>query len=148
AVTRTARLQFDPPPNEWDGSAIIANVTLAPREKHQLLLTAEFCEGESRLDLRVGFDDTCVRAVADLKLARTPACLVSSSNSPFNCWLDRSFADTQMLVTKTPYGPYPSAGVPCYSTVFGRHGLITAFEYLWMDSELACGVLRFLANSQ
>jgi glycogen debranching enzyme len=75
-------------------------------------------------------------------------CDISTDNEQFNDWVNRSKADLLMLTNETGQGLYPYAGVPWYSTVFGRDGIITAFQTLWMKPQIARGVLRFLAKTQ
>lgn len=73
---------------------------------------------------------------------------IFTSNEQFNNWVNRSKTDLVSLTAHTPYGKYPYAGVPWYNTAFGRDGLITAYETLWLLPELSRDVLFFLSAHQ
>ncbi len=79
---------------------------------------------------------------------RTDITLVETSNPQFNDWIHQSRADLHLLLTQTDSGAYPFAGIPWFSTIFGRDGIITALETLWTDPSIARGVLSYLAARQ
>ncbi|WP_352624630.1 hypothetical protein [Mesorhizobium sp. M0578] len=66
----------------------------------------------------------------------------------FNDWLACTRADIALLTTDLETGPYPYGGIPWFSTAFGRDGVISALQMLWLNPELARGVLAFLARYQ
>jgi glycogen debranching enzyme len=73
---------------------------------------------------------------------------VVASSDRLNAWIARSESDLRMLTEGNPEGEYPYAGVPWFSTVFGRDGIITAMECLWIAPSIARGVLGYLADTQ
>jgi len=95
-----------------------------------------------------GYDEAFSASLEALSRARHRRCEITGSNPQFSEWIRRSSADLQMMVTELPEGPYPYAGVPWFSTPFGRDGIITALEMLWAYPSIAEGVLRYLARQQ
>ena len=85
------------------------------------------------------------------EMARTdgrPRCDVLSSDATFNSWLNRATADIGMMLTATPQGRVPAAGLPWLDAIFGRDAIITALQTLWLWPDIARSVLRHLAARQ
>ena len=148
ARVRRTVLRFDPPPQSATAQSARFELELAPGERKpiEVHVTCE-CEGEPT-PRPVGFKAALAAASESVQRRVEATCRIETSNPLANMWLERSSSDLAMLITDLPSGPYPFAGVPWYSTTFGRDGIITAIECLWMDPSLARGVLRFLADTQ
>jgi len=97
---------------------------------------------------RVRYRAAAAAARATMRHRRHRGARLKSNARLFNDWLDRSRADIALLVADLPTGPYPYAGIPWFSTPFGRDGLITALQTLWIDPGLARGVLGYLSKYQ
>jgi len=77
-----------------------------------------------------------------------PQCQVDSSDATLNAWLQRSAADIGMMLTATPHGRIPAAGLPWLDAAFGRDAVIVALQTLWAWPQIARSVLRYLAATQ
>jgi glycogen debranching enzyme len=146
AKLRRTVLRFDPPPNESTATTASYRLDLAPKQATRICFTigCGMPEPPKPVPLLHG-----LRAVhRNQRAASHNATTVETSNDLFNEVLCRSMSDLYMLMTNTPQGRYPYAGIPWYSTTFGRDGLITALQMLWFDPRIARGVLRRLAAYQ
>ncbi|WP_340265213.1 amylo-alpha-1,6-glucosidase [Sphingobium mellinum] len=146
---RETHLCFEPAPNELADRHARFEVAVPPGERRTLYMCVA-CERTplSREPFSRQFLKALREAMQSLKQARARAASVRSSNQLFNEVARRSVADITMLSTDTEYGPYPYAGIPWFSTVFGRDAIITALETLWLDPAISRGVLGYLAAHQ
>ncbi len=143
-LRRTA-LTFDPPPDRLTPNAAVYRIALAPGQMRPLFLTASCDQTQAR---PLPFLRGMIASRREMRAQTLERTSVETSNDRFNEILCRSAADLAMLMTDTPQGRYPYAGIPWYSTTFGRDGLITALQMLWWSPEVARGVLRRLAFYQ
>ncbi len=146
-VTRRTRVVIEPEPDSLTEAEATMNIALAPRAEVSYLVTFA-CEQEARPRNRVSFGRAVGSATETLARRSAQHCDIFTSNEQFNEWIGRSLADLSMMTTDTPQGPYPYAGVPWFSTPFGRDGIITALSCLWVNPEMAAGVLKYLAATQ
>lgn len=146
---RRTRIVFDPLPSRLNQSVATFLIRLEPG-KDATYRCAIACEvdGDPRNDVTPCYESAVEEAANALERVRTQEPQIFTGNEQFNDWLNRSLADLHMMRTETSYGPYPYAGVPWFSTVFGRDGIITALECLWFDPSVARGVLAYLAANQ
>jgi glycogen debranching enzyme len=145
-VTRRTRVCCEPPPQTPAPSTLRFDLRLRPHESQPLAIVVG-CETDGARSGAVlfSYDQALEAAESETRRYR---CDIYTSNQQFNDWINRSFADISMMITETPAGSYPYAGVPWFSTPFGRDGIITALELLWLQPGIARGVLGYLAATQ
>lgn len=145
---RRTHVRCSPVPKQVmaDGFRIESRI---PSNAHRTWEITISCETEQRRRrAALTYDRAQHESELALQKARASDAHVYTSNEQFNHWLNRSLADLHMLISDTPHGLYPYAGVPWFSVPFGRDGIITALQMLWMNPGVAHGVLGYLAATQ
>lgn len=145
-VTRQTHIECHPTPDEVSSEEISWNAQLNPRESAEFYVVIS-CDPKAR-NRATGFRRAAAAAESELNAASSGICNISSSNDRFSRWVRRSLADVEMMTLGNPERNFPYAGVPWFSTVFGRDGIVTALQMLWLAPWIAKGVLQFLAATQ
>jgi glycogen debranching enzyme len=147
-VMRCTQMYCSPMPTDLSGSHIVFDADLQPRETAKFHVSISCADSMTASAPSHTFDSALTLAVQDADEMQADKCSVQSANDRFNAWFSRSLSDLNMMTIGNPEPDYPYAGVPWFSTVFGRDGIITALESLWLDSRIAKGVLEYLAVTQ
>jgi glycogen debranching enzyme len=145
-VERRTIVRWSRTPDRLESGSIGFSIVLAPQEVTEIEIEVACEVGEPLRTLH--FADILERRVAAVAARESCECRVASSNESLTRWCIRSAADLRMMLTETPHGLFPYAGIPWFSTPFGRDGIITALETLWAVPDIARGVLEFLAATQ
>ncbi len=147
AVERVTEILFDPPPSLVAAHRARYELTLAPGQRARVRVTASARNSEPPRPAP-HFQAALPKLRALATPLRTQTARIVTDNESFNTLLARSLVDLEMLLTITPQGRVPYAGVPWYVAPFGRDSVITALEILPYHTDLAAGTLRFLAAWQ
>jgi glycogen debranching enzyme len=143
---RATALHFDPRPTRLAAHAATYHFDLVPQQASSLFVAAS-CNKPAAFK-PVPFFRGLLAHRREMRQSTAGATSIETSNDIFNEVVCQSMADLNMLMTDTPQGRYPYAGIPWYSTTFGRDGIITALQMLWIDPRVARGVLGRLAFYQ
>lgn len=146
-IVRRLRIRFSPDTGVATAGRLEFAKTLPPRGEESIRVTFSFEQG-GNASSRTTFHRALERCHAEIRASRSEDTRVSTSNANFNDWLGRSAMDLHMMFTRTTFGVYPYAGIPWFNAPFGRDGIITALQYLWVNPRPAKGVLGYLASCQ
>jgi glycogen debranching enzyme len=146
-VLRETCIRFSLKAEEINDARAAFRVDLEPKETQCLDLRIICREGRAPMTQDT-FEAAADRVHRDYRRNHHNITQIETSNPQFNDWLDQSHADLHLLLTRTDQGPYPYAGIPWFSCIFGRDAIITALEMLWIQPQIARAVLTYLAEHQ
>ena len=145
-LMRSSIISFSEPPGRM--TAHRADFMLPLEAEDSVHLYLEVGPSEDDTPSRERHRAAAARARSTMRFKRRHGARVKTSGRLFDEWIEKSRADLSLLVTDLPTGPYPYAGIPWFSTAFGRDAIITAWQVLWLNATLARGVLTYLAANQ
>jgi glycogen debranching enzyme len=143
-LTRTTTLMFAPAPEAVSAGSADYHLRLAPGERVELTVVVEAIGEWEPLTPTVGYGEALRRRRAITRSLE--GATVRSNHDLFEVWVERSRRDLHLLLTQTPDGFVPYAGIPWYVAPFGRDAIITALQVLPFEPAIAAGTLRFLAR--
>ncbi|WP_425584111.1 glycogen debranching N-terminal domain-containing protein [Variovorax defluvii] len=145
-VLRTVSIAFSEEPVRLDES--LAEFSVEVLQRTPWVLYIEVGPSLAMAPSRARHRQAAAAARRSMRMRQRRGARTYSSARHFQHWMDKSRADLALLTTELPTGPYPYAGIPWFSTPFGRDAIVTALQTLWLDPSLARGVLSFLAHNQ
>ena len=145
-VRRSSVIAFSEPPWRMDRDRADFMFPVAPETRVDLYV--EVGPGAEDPPEALRFNEALAAARRTVATFEDRGGRLNASDSAFHTWLEQSRVDVAVLTTELATGAYPYAGIPWFSTPFGRDGIITAWQMLWLDPSLARGVLSFLASRQ
>src|SRR5690606_7275541 len=119
-TTRRTRVHSSMRPTTISADRMCFELTLSPGAEASFFLTISCEFGGPTLERRTSYEEAERKNRKALASLARDECRIHTANEQFNDWIARSLADLRMLATPTEHGLYPYAGVPWYSTIFGR----------------------------
>lgn len=158
-VRRSTVISFDPVPRSQavqNGLAIAEfKLNLPPQKKIYLNMKIVPVSDDrpvsqcSVRDLHLGFAAAAIAQEKSYLEWRRQCTSIVTNNEVYNHLFERYITDLRALSTEYPgAGTIVEAGIPWYAAPFGRDSLITSWQTLMVNPEIAKSALRFLARYQ
>jgi glycogen debranching enzyme len=153
-VFRSLQIHFDPAPATAEGTTAHFHLTLPARDSRAVNVTLVLRESVRRQDVQPRppppTDPKAVRDELDRSSDRWVASRTGvRSDSRLLEWIiDRSLRDLRMLRTHLQDHEFFAAGIPWYVALFGRDSIISAYQTLAYEPDVAAETLRLLARYQ
>ncbi|WP_437592265.1 amylo-alpha-1,6-glucosidase [Sorangium sp. So ce1000] len=153
---RAVTIRWGLRPDAIDGTSALFRVQLPPGSRRQIPLVITLSESSGAAPAHrqaascSAADVAAAKRRGEERLAAQEAeqARVETDSLLVNRVLSRSFADLRLLRTPLEHDVFFAAGVPWYTTLFGRDSLITALEVLPYRRTVAVDTLRLLARFQ
>ena len=147
-VVRTSVLTFDPPPGELSATRAVYELVMPAGGRFEISVVVTTTDGDGEAEPGLRMPEIVRRRQAENARCQAQVARIVTAHEGLNGWLRRSRGDLHMLLTETPDGSIPYAGIPWYVAPFGRDSLIAAHQMLPFEPQIARGTLRFLARYQ
>jgi glycogen debranching enzyme len=152
--SRIADLYFSPKPQKLEANCAVWQCRLAPHGTARLATTVAMqvedrLNAPRRLAAQVStFGEVRARSAVRHQDWQQACTRFRSDNDIFDALLRTSIEDFYALRMPEPAGTAVAAGVPWFAALFGRDSLLSSYETLILNPELANGTLRVLASYQ
>ena len=153
---RTLTIEFSPKPNLRRARSVRYGISLEALESAEIQVTLNIGEELDRQRAQPAPTFAAGRELADPKQAMPadpsdwcdgwPA--IQSDSPLLNQVIERSTRDLQSLWSSIRGDGFFAAGIPWFTTLFGRDSLITAMQMLPIKPEIAAQTLRLLSAYQ
>jgi glycogen debranching enzyme len=145
---RSTTLRFSPAPDMLDESRAVFALEVEPAQGVEIVMEA-VPQVEGTAGRRATMQQAEERLGREYTKWRKRCTRFKTSNVQLSQFLDRAILDLRMLTAHDDDGTeYLDAGVPWYSALFGRDALITAYQALAVNTDLAWSTLQGLAARQ
>jgi glycogen debranching enzyme len=157
-IERKTIVHIDGLSMDWYDSCLNTTLTIPPLQYQSFRMTVKCAESRKPTSLsspalsdrikKLKISSSLKKDQAARNIFREEWPLIDGEGLPLKKWTDNAIDDIRVLLSRTKQGYFPYAGIPWFSTPFGRDALITGFSTLWAFPALSKSILLFLAAKQ